>query len=200
MVEPLYKLSDIEHLYSFDEPVLFIARVGFLPAIFLKLQDIGERGEFISCYIQEEYIDGLKDGRISIRGVFEAQKDAHIVECDEYLNVYAEKCLLRSEIPESMLPRPNTGLYLRHGECPDVLQEKDALLSIYFRGVELNREHILYSTLMSLLSSVQSLARNVIAPPELRGLRHSTFDFLVGDPALGSLMISIKKPTATWEN
>jgi hypothetical protein len=32
-----------------------------------------------------------------------------------------------------------------------------------------------------------------VAPPELRGLRSSTFDFNVGDPALGSLMISIKE-------
>ncbi|MER9005889.1 hypothetical protein NKI15_19855 [Mesorhizobium sp. M0862] len=193
---PLYFLNIVETLYEFDEPILFVARVGFLKSLFLKINEIDTGGEYLSCYIDDNHISGLRDGRISIRGVFDSQKERYIVAADYALNVLSEMMVGPTEVAEAFLPKPGVGILPRLGECPDVLQEKDALVSIYFQGAGLQRESIQYSTLMGLLSGVQNLVRNVIAPPELRGLRTSTFDFLVGDPALGSLMISVKEPVA----
>ncbi|MES0035683.1 hypothetical protein NKJ74_10395 [Mesorhizobium sp. M0046] len=193
---PLYSLNIVDTLYEFDEPILFVARVGFLKSLFLKINETETTSDYLSCYIDDAYISGLREGRISIRGVFDSQKERYIVSADHFLNVQSEMMVGLNDVGEDHLPKPGVGMLPRLGECPDVLQEKDALVSIYFQGAGLRRESIHYSTLMGLLSGVQNLVRNVIAPPELRGLRNSTFDFLVGDPALGSLMISVKEPTA----
>ncbi|RWN44682.1 MAG: hypothetical protein EOS03_23845 [Mesorhizobium sp.] len=193
---PLYSIEIVETLYEFDEPILFVARVGFLKSLFLKIHETDTTNDYLSCYIDDEYVSALRDGRISIRGAFDSQKERYVVNADHLLNVTSEAKIGSEEIGEENLPKPGVGILPRLGNCPDVLQVKDALVSIYFQGAGLNRESIHYSTLMNLLSGVQNLVKNVIAPPELRGLRNSTFDFLVGDPALGSLMISVKEPTA----
>jgi hypothetical protein len=193
---PLYSIEIIETLYEFDEPILFVARVGFLKSLFLKIHETDSTNDYMSCYIDDEYIAALRDGRISIRGAFDSQKERYIVNADHLLNVTSEAKIGANDIGEEHLPKPGVGILPRLGDCPDVLQVKDALVSIYFQGAGLKRESIHYSTLMNLLYGVQNLVKNVIAPPELRGLRNSTFDFLVGDPALGSLMISVKEPTA----
>lgn len=196
MPASLYKIDITETLYQFDEPVLFVGRVGLLSALFLKTDESEEGHEFVSCYIDKEHIEALRDGRISIRGAFEAQKDIFLVHTGFDYGVRREERVEKDALEATRrLPRPGAGILPRMGECPDVLQEKDALLTVYFRGAHLNRTAIEYSSLISMLSKVQSLARNVLAPPQLRGLRNATFDFLVGDPALGSLMISIKSPT-----
>jgi hypothetical protein len=190
-----YKIEIIKTLYHFDEPMLFVGKVGLLSALFLKTDEFDEGSEYVSCYIDKDVIEALQDGRISIRGAFEAQKELFLVKADFSYGVFEEKLVSKDELDSTRrLPKPGVGILPRLGECPDVLQEKDAILSVYFKGDQLGRESIRYSTLMSMLWSVQQFARNVIAPPQLRGLRSSTFDFTVGDPALGSLMISIKEP------
>lgn len=190
----LYKIEISKVLYQFDGPILFVAKVGMLNCLFLKTDETDLGQEFISCYIDERHLEGLVEGRLSVRGAFEAQQDTYYVLTTPRYEVLKEVKVEGSYL-EERLPEPNVGVFEHQGECPDVLQEKDAFLSVYFRGGALNRDHIPYSTLMKLLSNVQSLARNVLVPPALRGAKASTFDFLVGDPALGSLMISIKKPT-----
>lgn len=190
----LYKIEISKTLYYFDEPILFVAKVGILNCLFLKTDDLEEGREFLSCYVDENNLAGLLDGRLSVRGAFEAQKDNFLVVSNGSYHVISERKAEPSELLER-LPEPNVGVFEHLGECPDVLQEKDAFLSIYFRGSQLRSDHIKYSTLMRLLGSVQGLARNVVVPPALRGFKASTFDFLVGDPALGSLMVSIKEPT-----
>jgi hypothetical protein len=189
------KIEIIETLYHFDGPVLFVGKAGLLQAIFLKTDESDDSEEFVSCYVDTRHVNALKDGRISIRGVFEAQKDIFVVQINSKLEVIlAEKMEIERLNYSKRLPKPGAGLFPRMGDCPDVLQEEGALLSVYFKGDELSRGRIPYSTLMSLLGTVQQFARNVVAPPELRNLRSSTFDFMVADPALGSLMISIMEP------
>lgn len=194
MANASYRLDFIETLYRFDEPVLFVARAGMMPALFLKTDETDHGNEYLCCYIASNHLEGLKDGRISLRGVYEAQSDVSIVTTDFHYQV--ERVVpLSIKAPQvlALLPEPGVGILPRMGECPDVLQEKDSLISVYFKGAGLERDRIGYQTLMDLLSKVQRFAKNMIAP-ELRKLRSSTFDFTVGDPALGSLMISIKEP------
>lgn len=193
---PLYKISVDEKLYVFDEPMLFVAKIGFLKSLFLRTDETAKEFHFLSCYINDALLDGLREGRISIRGVFETQKDAYLVISDFEYGVLSEDHVKVPNLDEGLLPSRGVGLFPRFGECPDVLQEKDALVSVYFQGAGLARDKIEYSTLMGLLTNVQSFVKNVIAPPEFRNLRNSTFDFYVGDPALGSLMIAVKEPTA----
>lgn len=194
MKDMLYKIKIDKILYMFDEPMLFTGKVGSLNSIFLRTDDDDDRAEFISCYIDQKHLDALEDGRISVRGVFEAQTDIYIVWTDRDYNVLEEKRNNLGSIAHK-LPEKNVGLYRSYGECPDVVEERGTFLSIYFRGAGMSRDHIPYSTLMRLLHDVQSVVRSVVLPPQLRGMKSSTVDFLVGDPALGSLMISIKEPT-----
>ncbi len=192
--DTLYKINIVKTLYQFDEPILFVAKIGMFSSLFLKTDETDDGQEFISCYIDDGNIEGLIDGRLSIRGAFEAQIDNYLVYANSSYDVTREFKAAPAQLADR-LPERNVGVFEHLGECPDVLQEKDAFLSIYFRGEQLNRDHIPYSTLMKLLGSVQGFARNVVMPPSLRGMKTSTFDFLVGDPALGSLMVSIKEPT-----
>lgn len=189
----LYKIRIEKTLYSFDEPILFTARVGMLRALFVRTDYTEEGHEFLSCYIDDNHLDGLLEGRLSVRGAFEAQSDNFLVYANDAYEVSREAKLTGDEL-EQRLPDPNVGIFEHLGDCPDVLQEKDAFLAIYFRGENLRRDHIPFSTLMSLLGTVQAFAKNVLVPPSLRGYKASTLDFLVGDPALGSLMIAIKEP------
>ncbi|MGO6968902.1 hypothetical protein [Rhizobium leguminosarum] len=192
--ETLYKIRIERTLYQFDEPILFTARVGMLNALFVRT-DLTEDGhEFLSCYIDDNHLDGLLEGRLSVRGAFEAQSDNFLVYANDAYEVSKELKVTGDEL-QCRLPDPNVGVFEHLGECPDVLQEKNAFLAIYFRGENLGRGSIQYSTLMKLLGTVQVFARNVLVPPSLRGYKASTLDFLVGDPALGSLMIAIKEPT-----
>lgn len=189
----LYKINIERTLYSFDEPILFTARVGMLRALFMRTDLTVDGHEFLSCYIDDNHLDGLLEGRLSVRGAFEVQSDNFLVYANDAYEVSKEAKLTGEEL-EARLPDANQGIFEHLGECPDVLQEKDAFLAIYFRGENLRRDHIAFSTLMKLLGTVQVFARNVLVPPSLRGHQASTLDFLVADPALGSLMIAIKEP------
>ncbi|TAV30621.1 hypothetical protein [Rhizobium ruizarguesonis] len=192
--EKHYRINIDRVLYQFDEPILFTGRVGMLNALFVRTDQTEAGHEFLSCYIDEKHLAGLVDGRLSIRGAFEAQSDNFLVYANNAYEVLSESKVTGDEL-ESRLPDPNVGIFEHLGDCPDVLQEKDAFLAIYFRGDKLRRDAIPYSTLMKLLGTVQVFARNVLVPPSLRGYKASTIDFLVADPALGSLMIAIKEPT-----
>lgn len=189
----LYTIRIERTLYVFDLPILFTARVGMLTALFIRTDCTDDGHEFLSCYIDDKHLAGLIEGRLSVRGAFESQSDNYLVYADDGY-VVSKEIKVEGEELALRLPERNLGVFEHLGECPDVLQEKDAFLAIYFRGEDLNRESIKYSTLMSLLGTVQTFARNVLVPPSLRGYRSSTLDFLVGDPALGSLMIAIKEP------
>ncbi|OOG71546.1 hypothetical protein B0E45_10895 [Sinorhizobium sp. A49] len=190
----LYKIRIERTLYQFDEPILFTARVGMLNALFVRTDYTEDGHEFLSCYIDDKHLDGLLEGRLSVRGAFEAQSDNFLVYANDAYEVSKELTVTGDEL-KGRLPDPNVGVFEHLGECPDVLQEKNAFLAVYFRGENLRRDAIPYSTLMKLLGTVQVFARNVLVPPSLRGHKASTLDFLVGDPALGSLMIAIKEPT-----
>lgn len=122
------QLEIVETLYRFDEPLLFVARVGILQALFLKTDENNEGNEYLSCYIDKDHIEGLKDGRISIRGVYESQKDVTIVRTDfDYVVSSFETFARSSNEVVSRLPESGTGILPRLGECPDVLQEKNSL-------------------------------------------------------------------------
>jgi len=195
----LYTIKIAKVLYQFDEPMLFVGKVGALDSLFLRTDDNEDGAEFISCYLDKRHLEALEDGRLSVRGAFEAQNDIFLLWADRANNVIREDCVTANDVRDK-LPERNVGLYSYFGECPDVVEEKGSFLSVYFRGANLSREHIHYSTLMRLLQDVQAVVRSVVLPPQLRGLRSSTVDFLVGDPALGSLMISIKEPTFNLSN
>jgi hypothetical protein len=191
----LYHISVDEMLYQFDEPILFVAKVSMLKCLFLRVDELDNGSEFLSCYIDDRHIEALRDGRLSVRGAFEAQDDNFLVVAVNGYSVISQKRVSPKDVSPTKMPDSGFGILPRFENCPDVIQDKDALLSVYFKGSDLRRDRIPYSTLINLLSEVRELAKKVIAPPELRGVRSSSFDFTVGDPALGSLMISIKEPT-----
>jgi hypothetical protein len=179
-------------LYYFDGPQIFSARMGFIDAIFVKIDEEDDRYFFLSATTTDEIISLVQDNKLSVRGAF-LRDNLFVVETDYNYEVKRYWTTSRDQITEDMLPRAGVALAPRHGRLPDTVEQAKAFFSVAFRGNAFSTSRMPFSALKDLVDGAYDLTRKVLTPTSIVGRRSSTFDLVV-EPTIGSLIISIERP------
>lgn len=190
--EPI-SLEPSRVLYYFDGLQIFCATFGFLETIFVKLDDGNDGHRFLAATTNSETVQLVETAKLSVRGAF-MQPNCWVIETDFNYSVLRYWILPKDELCESMLPKSGVALLLGAPRVPDTIEQAKAFFSIAFRGASVSRGRMPFSSLKNLVDDAYTLAKKVLTPPALMGSRSTTFDLIV-EPTIGSLIISIDKPT-----
>lgn len=71
---PGQTLQPVDVLYEFDEPLIFRAEIGLTDYLLNKVSGKNGKSIYLACETNGEVVDALKEGRLSVRGAFTAQK------------------------------------------------------------------------------------------------------------------------------
>jgi hypothetical protein len=181
-----------EVLYEFDGPLTFTTAFGLFDALF---HHVGQRGEsqfYVVVQIDQETLEALKSGALSVRGALNRQ-NMWIVDLDRAFGVRRYWPCREDEFPEKLFPYRNVPLFSYMDPAPDSLEEANAYFSIAFTGEELSKKSIPFSLLKSLIDDSYEAARRVLSPVFMAGAKSGTFDF----PARaipGSLILTLDAP------
>ena len=189
-----FKLSPDEVLYQYDGPLLFTARLGLVPSLCYKLEELGQTDLYLMAQRQLEAVDALRAGKLSVRGALTS--DLYwIVEADRAGQVLRHWEVMPGNLPIDFLPPRRRGLHEHFGDAPDTLEEVDAFFAVKFSGSELREGAISFRTFKGLVDNVYEVVNRVFRPAVLEGRRGSgAFDFEIAQPKLASLLISVKAP------
>lgn len=188
------RLSPIDVLYHYDEPLIFT--VSFGPAIFLAYK-VGGAGKnrYLMVPTFDAVLAQLRAGRLSVRGALD-QQTYWIVDADADLNVDAAWQVADADLPPKFLPKRGLGLFASAGrELPDTLQQSLAFFSVKFTGARLTHEVIQFSRFKSLIDNVYDSVKKIFPPLIINGKPFTReVDYNIFQPKLSSLVISIKEP------
>ena len=189
-----FKITPDEVLYQYDGPLLFTARLGLVPSLCYKLEELGQSDLYLMSQWRDEAIKALREGKLSVRGALTS--DAYwVVEADRAGCVLRHWPVLPENLPVDFLPPPRRGLHERFGDAPDTLEEVGAFFAVKFSGAELREGAISFRTFKGLVDNVYELVNRVFRPAVLEGRRgNGAFDFEIAQPKLASLLISVKSP------
>lgn len=179
-------------LYFFDGPQIFSAQFGFLDAMFVKIDDGEDSYIFLANTTTDEIVSLVERNKLSVRGAFLHAK-AWVVETDLNYKITKYWSISKDEIHEWMLPKAGVALQMNSPRVPDSVEQATAFFSIAFRGAQVSRGKMPFSSLKGLVDNAYNLAKRVLTPQPLRGSRSTTFDLIV-EPTIGSLIISIDSP------
>jgi hypothetical protein len=138
---PSGRIEPLDALYEWDGPVIFTAEIGLYIHLFF-IKDEQESGEyFISCMVDEQELRALKDGRLSVRGVF-TSKPGWLLQLDFNLVVLAFQELSIDDLA-ALLPSHGVGLSAGAGLLPDSLDQAESLMAFkfYSKAMSNNRCH-----------------------------------------------------------
>lgn len=187
------KIAPTEVLYHFNEPLLYVSRIGFADIFFYKLEDVGDNELFLACPASKETIGYVKSGQISLRGALLAN-EYWILEARNYTTTRSWT-VRRSDIPEDFLPEPEIGLFEHFGRVPDVVTSSDTFLSVKFAGSQLSEEGLPFTTFKELVDGVYNIANKIFRPNYISGPKSSNvFDFQIAQPQFSSLLLTIMEP------
>lgn len=186
------RLDPKKVLYHFDGPQLFSAQFGFLDAIFVKIEDIDNGYLFLANTTTEEIISLIENNRLSVRGAF-THPQSWVIETDFDYVVLKYWNVPKDEIDEWMLPKPGVALQTNSPRVPDSVEQAKAFFSVAFRGAEVAKGKMPFSSLKYLVDNAYDMVKKVLTPKPLWGSRSTTFDLIV-EPTIGSLIISIDRP------
>lgn len=180
-------------LYRFDTPHLFVSRMGLSSVLCYKLDELDQSDLYLVAPVEDDVVDALKAGRLSVRGALTASL-YWIVEAKEYRSLRSWRAL-RHELPEDFLPDSSTGLFEHFGEVPDTLQQANAFLSVKFSGPELSSDGLSMKTFKGLVDNFYESVTKLFTPSSLGTTRStSVFDYEMYQPKFSSLVLSIKQP------
>ncbi|MDZ4371194.1 MAG: hypothetical protein U1C74_07220 [Phenylobacterium sp.] len=180
-------------LYRFDTPHLFVARMGLATVLCYKLDEFANSDLYLVAPAEDEIIEALKAGRLSVRGALAASL-YWIVETQEFKSLRSWRALPH-EIPDDFLPQSSMGLFEHFGVVPDTLQQANAFLSVKFSGPELHSDGLSMKTFKGLVDNFYDSVTKLFTPSSLTGARSSSlFDYEMYQPKFSSLVLSIKQP------
>lgn len=181
-------------LYAFDEPLIYVANMGFFDALCSKIDELNGRSLILVCGADDQMINALKGGMISVRGAFHS-KNYWIVDVGVDYSVDKAWSVPAKDIPESFLPKKSYGLHPAFGRVPDTIELAKAFFGIKFSGSQLHADQMSFQTFKNLVDSAFATAKSLITPHIISNYRsNSVFDMPIAQPTFSSLAISIMKP------
>jgi hypothetical protein len=186
-------LSPTRVLYEFDGPLIFTVQLGLQDVLFFKADELDETDLFLATQIDEETLEALTAGRLSVRGAF-LKDSCWIVEVSHSFEPLRFWTCDYEEVPEDLLPQQNVPLYSQFVRAPDTIEQSEAFFAIGFQGEDMTTSSMLFSTFRNLVNEAYDTARRILSPELLKGSRSTTFDFPIYEPKFGSLIIALKEP------
>lgn len=186
-------ITPLEVLYEFDEPMIFTARIGIVPAIVRKMTQMRDAALFVVVFVVDEKLALLKEGKLSVRGAFE-EEHSWIIELDHEFRAQRYWDVHTSEIPRKYLPKSGVGLFHWLEAVPDTIEQANALLAIKFKGEGLKADGMAFGKFKNLIDRTYNAARRALTPAALMGTKSASFDLEIAQPKFASLLIAIKEP------
>jgi hypothetical protein len=192
---PFRRIEPLDTLYEWDGPVIFTAEIGLYTHLFFKKDEL-EAGEcFIGCMVDEPELHALKDGRLSVRGIF-ISKTGWLLQLDFNLDVLAFQELSIDDLA-ALLPPRGVGLFAGAGLVPDSLDQAESLMAFKFYSQAMSNKAMPLSVFRELVDGVANFVRSTLTPTSLlgSGRDHRFFDVEIGEPEFASLLIPIRAAT-----
>jgi hypothetical protein len=186
-------LTSSRTLYYYDGPQLFLGWFGFIEALFVKVEDLEDTCIWLASPANPRLIDLIVQNSVSVRAAFYAPTQ-WIVQTDQNLRVQKFWICEAHEIPEEMLPTSGAALAEHNLIVPDSIDQVESFFAINFRGGDLKREGMNFSTFRSLVDNSYDAARRILSPISLLGSKSATFDFRVREPVFSSFLIALEEP------
>lgn len=180
-------------LYEFDGPSVFVAKVGFIDLLFLKVDESDESEFYLATSTSELAVKALVNGNVSLRGAF-LQSQYWLIETTYELSVLRHWLLSREHLPARFLPARSYPLSANMPFAPNSLSQAFAFFGMGFQGEQIDQSAMPFGIFKKLIDQAYDAARNILSPVLLIGSKSATFDFSVAQPDFGSLILSIKEP------
>ena len=189
---------------SDDEPLLFVTTtIRHFSIICYKTDDAEGVSQYIVSPTNNSVIDKLSRGNISLRSAIVQPWlwVAEVINRDH--SVRATWSLTPDDLPDEVLPKVGRSLYNSESIILDrtVIREKDAYLSMKFRGGDIKNGTIPFGVIKRSLDDVYGSIWSIFAPGIQRATRNvhdKTLRKIVNIPtyemAHASLLIEIEKP------
>ncbi len=181
-------------LYEYDGPMIFTAQLGFIDAIFLKFDELDNTDLYIATQTNDQIVSMIIAGQLSVRAGLE-KDSVWIIEMHRDMTISKYWFCDRERLPDSLLPRKNSGLFPHFGFVPNTLEQAKAFFSVDYQGSQLKKSGMRFSTFKRLVDGTHDAARSILSPIDLFGSKTVTFDFNIAEPVFGSLVLSIQNPT-----
>lgn len=191
-------LEPFEVLYEYDGPVIFRAKAGLVDLLLSKISEHGQVSRYLSCTTNDESVEALKAGRLSVYGALD-RDSFWVIDIDAQSRVQRYWNCSRDDVPGRLLPEPGLGLFHWQGAVPDTLEQSNAIIALKFRGAELSENGIPLGRLKELVDQTFSTIRKILTPPQLANTRSSTFDVEVAPLKFASLVIAVKDPVINMQ-
>jgi hypothetical protein len=180
-----------EILYEIDRPTIFTAKIGIFKVIFLKKDELEESDLYVVCQTDNEEIELLKNGKVSVRGIL-SYKVGWIIETDLSLNVLRFQETSHEDL-ERLLPPKGVGLLSKYAAVPDSIGQAQAFMAFKFSGHALSSRSMPLSVFRDLIDGISNLVRQALVPDALSHGRDARFfDVQIGQPQFASLLVTIK--------
>jgi hypothetical protein len=172
---------------------------GLQSFFFFKADEQEDSDIFLASETSSDIIDLLKGGRLSIFGAlrkdrvsfFELTRGLNIVTCVE--------CNFH-DVPEDLLPTKSTPLFSHFGPATDNVEQALSFFSVRFEGKRLSSSGMPFSLFKGLIDHTYDVARKLLSPETLAGVRSNYFDFPIHKPAFSSLIVAMGEPTLNVKN
>ena len=180
-------------LYEMDGPAIFLSQIGPATLLFFKVDEGEEADDFLVAPIDDDELNALKGGNLSIRGSM-SHREAWIAAIDFDFNVIRYQEQSYAEYGD-LLPSNGVALYAHFGEVADTLEQAKAFISFKFESDVMSAESMPLSVLKNRLDGVANLVRATLLPERLNyGRKARFFDPEVAPLRFNSLLIAIKAP------
>lgn len=191
-------LEPFDVLYEYDGPIIFRAKAGLVDLLLSKIGEHDQVSRYLTCTTNDENIEALRAGRLSVYGAFD-RDSFWIIDADAQSRVQRYWNCARDQVPGRYLPEPGLGLFHWQGAVPDTLEQSSAIIALKFRGAELSEHGIPLGRLKELVDQTFSTVRKILTPPQLANTRSSTFDVEVAPLKFASLVIAVKEPVINMQ-
>lgn len=186
-------LRPCEVLYEFYGPAIFTTVIGLEDFLLYKSDEHVNGDYYIAVHISEEEVTALKDGVVSLRGIFSKEK-CWLLDVDFNMNVTRFERKNVSYI-QTALPKSGVPLYSSQKRCPDSILQALSPFSFKFFGDDLLGGCMSFSRFNVLINNVYDLVRKTLIPQNIHEANSSSImDFPIRQPIFASLLVPVERP------
>lgn len=179
--------------YEFDEPVLFRTTIGITNFVFLKVGETVAENRYLVATPSQQALEAMAESRLSVWGLFDSSFYAVMdVARNGQLSRYWRTEY--TDLPAKLLPKRGVGVAPGLEWVPDTIDQSEAFFAVRFSGERLSQGRMTFQTLKKLTTEFYDAIRLIIAPLGLENAKSGTYDFPVGEPAFGSLILALEEP------
>lgn len=184
-------LDDV--LFEFDGPMIFTSSFGAFKAFFSRIDEEDGLHRYAVGTVSDEVMAGIKAGELSVRAAL-LSEPCFLMDLDGL--VVQRYCRVPvAEMPLDMLPASGFTIIPGEVNAPDSLAQRNAYFSVRFSGEKIASDKMMFSLFKGLVDRVYDSSRKLLAPLIMENAKSATYDYPIGPPVFGSLVLNLEPPT-----